>query len=56
MEFGYVDETLNVGMSDEEINEKLEEIVNKPDSIVATKKDLNDLKNNLKFSMDFGVF
>lgn len=56
MEFGYVDDTLNIEISDEEINKKLEEIINKPDSMVATKKDLDDLKNNLNISMDFGVF
>lgn len=55
MEFGFVDNN-TVEISDELVNSKVEEIINRPNSIVATKEDLENLKNNLSINMDFGVF
>lgn len=56
MDYGYINNTSDIEISDAVINEKLEEIINKPDSVVATKKELEDLKNNIVIETDFGVF
>ena len=59
MDYGYIEDSAQVEISDEVINDKLNEIINKPDSPVATKIQLQELDNkidSINVSMDFGVF
>ena len=55
MDYGYIEDSIQAEIPDEIINNKLEEIINKPNSPVATKNELNELEIKLSM-MDFGVF
>lgn len=59
MSYGYIEDSAQVEIPEEVINNKLTEIISKPDSPVATKIQLQELEeklNSINVGMDFGEF